>query len=373
MNRDIIRVLALVPYPENTTPSQRFRIEQWAPLLRKRAIEVTIVPFLDKDLMQVLARPGHHATKLGRGAVASFRRFRDVATARHYDAVFIHRAAAIAGPPVFERMLSAIGRPTIFDFDDAIFLTHTADANRGLGWLKFAGKTATICRLSTQVVVGNTFLADYARQFNRNVALVPTSIDVEHYEPSVRNHRNGQNAKIVVGWTGSSTSQTHLEQFVPVLKKVKERRDIEIRVISNRRPSIDGLDVNWRPWDPETEVAEIGQIDIGIMPMPDDDWSRGKCALKALQYMSMGIPTVVSAVGANCEVITQGENGMLASTTEDWVSSLTELADNATLRSRLGLAGRQTVVDHYSKQKCAELFGDVVIATLQRSTDQRKV
>lgn len=367
MTKDVIRLLALVPYPENTTPSQRFRIEQWMPLLSKRGIEVTLAPFLGKDLMQVWVLSGHQASKLRRGALASLRRFGDVASARQYDAVFIHRGAAIAGPPVFERLLAAIRRPMIFDFDDSIFLKHTTDTNRGFGWLKFSGKTGTICKLSTHVVVGNSFLADYARQFNPNVSIVPTSIDLEHYEPSVRSNYNGKNRKIVVGWTGSSTSQTYLEQFVPVLKKVVDSCDIELRVISNRRPSMDGLEVNWRPWDPETEVEEIGQIDIGIMPMPDDDWSRGKCALKALQYMSMGIPTVVSAIGANCEVITQDENGMLASTPDDWVRSIAKLADDVSLRSRLGAAGRRTVVERYSKQRCAELFGDVVVATVRNN------
>lgn len=354
---DNISVCALVPYPVDTAPSQRYRIEQWAPYLDPEGIKVDLVPFVDDRLMELLHKPGHRAAKALASSARFARRCADLMKTRRHDVVLIHRAACIGGPAVLERLVALLGRPLIYDFDDAIFELHTTEANRRFGWLKFPGKTATICRLASHVVVGNAWLADYARQYNSHVTVIPTSIDTELYKPS---HQNGSNGRLVVGWTGSSTSQTHLEMFAPLLRELKSRRNVELRVISNREPVLPGLEYVWRPWAAETEVADVGDFDIGIMPMPDDEWAKGKCALKALQYMAMRIPTVCSAVGANREVVQHGENGLLASNSAEWIAALELLVDDATMRERLGVMGRRTVEEKYSMRRCAGLFARVV-------------
>lgn len=356
-----ISICALMPYPFDTTPSQRFRLEQWMPYLEADGIRVDILPFVDDELMRLLHQPGKNFAK----AIGNLRRlvyrFSDIICARRYDIVFIHRAACIVGPALLERLVAKLGRPVVYDFDDAIFMLHTTAANRRFGWLKFPAKTATICRLSSHIVVGNQFLADYAQPYNSNVTIIPTSIDTDYYQP-VQKTSNG---KVIIGWTGSSTSQTHLEMFAPVLREFFAKRDAELRVISNREPELPGIDYTWRPWTPETEVEELSHFDVGIMPMPEDKWARGKCALKALQYMAVGVPTICSAVGTNCEVIHHGENGLLATTREDWIASLERLVDSPQLRIELGAAGRQTVERHYSARHCAQLFAEVVRATVR--------
>lgn len=352
-----ICVCALVPYPLDTAPSQRFRIEQWAPFLKAQGIEIELIPFVDNASMQLLHQPGQQAAKALALASAFARRIADVATARRYDAVFIHRAACIAGPALLERLLAVLRCPVIFDFDDAIFMLHTTAANRQFGWLKFPGKTAAICGLSTHIVAGNSFLADYARQFNPRVTVIPTSVDTARYQPVKKNESR---SRVVIGWSGSSTSQTHLEMFAPLLRQALSRPDVELRVISNREPSLPGISYVWRPWSAETETEELSNFDIGIMPMPDDKWARGKCALKALQYMAMGVPTVCSAVGANCEVIEDGKNGMLVDASEDWNRPIAMLVDDPLLRAMLGEAGRRTVEERYSMDRCAGMFADVV-------------
>ena len=167
-----------------------------------------------------------------------------------------------------------------------------------------------------------------------------------------------------MGWTGSSTSQTHLEMFAPMLREFTSRRDVELRVISDREPVLPGVAFVWRPWSAAAEVAELSHFDLGIMPMPDDEWAKGKCALKALQYMAMGVPTICSAVGANCEVIRHGENGLLAKSNEEWIANLELLIDEPALRERLGAMGRRSVEERYSMSRCAELFARVVRETV---------
>jgi glycosyltransferase involved in cell wall biosynthesis len=352
-----VELCALVPYPVGTTPSQRYRIEQWVPYLEKRGIGVDIIPFADEQMLDLLRKPGHYLSKgLGIASVF-FERGRELRLLRRYDAILVHRAISIAGPAILERLLALVGCPIIYDFDDAIFLLHTSAANKELGWFKFPGKTATICRLSSHVVVGNTFLRDYALQFNDHVTVVPTSVDTDQFKPVARTNSTD---KIVVGWTGSSTSQTYLEAFLPMLRLVTAIPSVELRIHSDRSPNLPGVPFKWREWLAATEVDEIGQFDVGLMPMPDDDWARGKCAMKALLYMSLGIPAVCSAVGANLEVISHGGNGFLATSDEEWASIVRGLVESRELRQEIGVAGRRTIEERYSMRRSAELFANVV-------------
>src|SRR5262245_40516516 len=357
-----ISICGLVPYPVGRVPGQRYRIEQWAPFLEQEGIKIDLLPFADEKLADGLYEPGRIAAK-SMGMVTAFvRRFNHIALIRRYDAVFIHRTACLGGPAVIERFVSLFQRPVIYDFDDSIFVLHTTGTNRRFGWLKFPGKTASICKLSTHVVVGNSYLADYSRKFNSQVTVIPTSIDTERYRPSDKTRRNG---RAVIGWTGSSTSQTYLEMFAPVLRDLVARHDVEIRVISDREPELPGIPHLWRRWSADTETKDLGVLDVGIMPMPDDSWSRGKCSLKALQYMAMGIPAVCSDIGANREVIRHGENGFLAATPEEWLGYLGILIDDRVLCARLGREARKTVEDRYSMRRSAALFGETVRQVLR--------
>jgi len=354
---DLIKLLALVPYPPDTTPSQRFRIEQWRSHLQQQGISVDLVPFANSTLMKLLHQPGHLVAKAAAFGAAFVRRIAHVAAVRRYDVVLIHRAACLAGPALLERAIKLFRKPVIFDFDDAIYLLHTTDANRRFGRLKFPGKTATLCRISSHVVAGNRRLADYASRYNPSVTVIPSSVDTDWY----REHDpNSANNRFVVGWMGSSTSQTHLEMFAPVLRKMAERHQLEVRIVSDRQPVLPGVDYVWRPWSAQTEAEELSHFDVGIMPIPDDEWARGKCAMKALLYMSMGIPTICSAVGANRDVIRHGQNGFLAMTPEEWLSHLKKLVDDPSLRTKLGDAARRTVEESYSMTRCADLFASVV-------------
>lgn len=366
-----IRLGVLALYPHDTAPGQRFRFEQWLPHLRAEGIEVDILPFADQSLVALMGRPGRLAGKLFGMAKGYARRLRHCGTLYRYDAVLIYRAACIAGPALFERLIPFFPRPVLFDFDDAIWMRHTAAANKRFGWLKFPGKTAAICRLSDHVVVGNAYLADYARTHNSNVTVIPSSVDTDTFRPAPRRHLRGP---VVIGWTGSSTSQTYLEAFAPVLRSVAAIPNVELRVHSDRRPDLPGMKAVWRPWSPDTEAEELAAFDIGLMPMPDDPWARGKCAMKALLYMAMGIPAVCSAVGTNLEVIRDGVTGLLPRSDADWVEGLRRLVEDPSLRHRLGVSARRTVEERFSANVCARSFAAVLRRVVEAgnvATDKR--
>jgi glycosyltransferase involved in cell wall biosynthesis len=331
-------------------------LEQWQPELGGRGIDLSLVPFADDALMRVLHRPHHPIEKARRALGAVARRLKVLHLVDRYDAVVVHRAISIFGPAWLEWLVGRTAKPMIFDFDDAIHLLHTTPANRRVGWLKFSGKTASICRWSRHVVVANEGLARYARQYSTRVSVVPSSVDTERFLPSAR----PVGPRVRVGWTGSATSLAYLEDFAPILREVGHQCPFDLIVHSDREPDLPGIPHEWRRWSPETEAEELGRFDIGIMPMPDNEWARGKSAMKALLYMAMGIPAVCSAVGTNNEVIVHGENGLLARTPADWLTAVRALIESPDLRRRLGDAGRRTVEAHYSKRRCAALFAEVV-------------
>lgn len=357
-----LRVVAFVPYPLGSTPSQRFRLEQWAPVLATQGFSVEFVPFATPDLSQLLYKRGATFAK-ARGIVsASLSLARKLPPPGRFDVAVVHRAMCLVGPAILEKRLAA-GTPLVYDFDDAIHMLHTSDVNRAFGWLKFPAKTATICGLANEITVGNEFLATFARRHGRNVTVVPSSVDVGVYAPGpkrpLRDHP-------VVGWMGSSTSQTYLEPFAPLLAKLA-REGLVVRIVSDRKPAFD-FPCEWKAWSARDEVSDLQDFDIGIMPLPDTEWAKGKCAMKILQYMGVAVPSIGSAIGGNLEVVDDGQNGFLASTEDEWLQKTLRLARDPELSARLGRAGRVTVESRFSSAVCARKFGE----SLRRAASSRQ-
>jgi glycosyltransferase involved in cell wall biosynthesis len=193
-------------------------------------------------------------------------------------------------------------------------------------------------------MVGNSYLAEYAGQFNPHVTIVPTTIDTEKYE--VRQNKPADTP--VIGWTGSFSTIQHLDTLRGALQKLAEREKFRLRVIGTQDYRLEGVEVEAIRWRSESELEDLCPIDIGVMPLPNDAWSKGKCGLKALQFMAVGIPTICSPVGVNTEIIHDGQNGFIAGTEQEWVDKMGLLLRSVDLRNQLGLAGRATVEQKYS-------------------------
>ncbi len=337
-----LRVLVLLPYPTDKVPGQRFRIEQWVPHLQREGLEVTFSSFLAPAAMDVLYGKGRSLSKIRETLRGYLRRVRVLRDLGSYDIAFIHREAALLGSAQMERFV-ARRLPIVYDFDDAIYLGPTNTVNPWAAWLRDSGKTEALCRLARHVTVGNETLAVYARPRANAVTVLPTTIDTEAYV--VRDRR--PNKRPVLGWSGSLTTLPYLASMSDTLLSLRQRIDFELRVIGGAL-QIPGLDVQSRPWRAENEVEDLQELDVGIMPLPDDPWTRGKCGLKALQYMALGIPPVVSPVGVNTEIVRHGQNGFLASTPEEWVERLAGVLADEELRGRLGREARITVEERYS-------------------------
>ncbi len=347
------KVLFMAPYPYDKAPSQRFRFEQYLADL-KQTIDWDFAPFLSLKTWNILYLEGHLFAKAF-GILSGFwRRFLLLFSVFKYDFIFLHREASPVGPPVFEFILSKILRKKIiYDFDDAIWLANTSEQNKIAAFVKYHSKVASICRWAHKVTVGNSFLGNYAKQQNQQVVFLPTTIDLDY-------HKNQTTKKTnpipVIGWTGTHSTVQYLKAVIPVLEKLASEISFEFILISNQDADFEIPNKRFIKWQKETEIEDLSKIDIGIMPLEDNDWSNGKCGFKAIQYMSIGLPSVVSPVGVNKDLIENGISGYLARTDDEWFVTLKSLCENPTLRNEIGEKGKETIVKKYSKQANLETY-----------------
>lgn len=357
------RVLAFVHKPKGISPGQRFRLEQWEPHLRGRhGIELDFEPFESAELTELLYQPGRVREKASLMVADFWRRRLAVLRAERYDAAVLYREVASLGPAIYERVLAHRRVPVVLDFDDAIWLPTPSgprSVNGRFSRLRFAGKTRTIARLASAVTVGNTYLAEWSRRFCRDVTVVPTTIDLARYsvQPSLRNRD-----RFVIVWMGSFSTLKYLELVRRPIERLAAERRVEVRVVCDRpfEPGFAGATNTFVRWTADGEARDIGQAHVGIMPLDDTEYSRGKCACKALQYMAAGRACVVAPVGVNADIVKHGVNGLLAADDAEWYEALRALAEDEALRDRLALRGRATVEDGFSSEVGAAAFAEVI-------------
>jgi glycosyltransferase involved in cell wall biosynthesis len=245
----------------------------------------------------------------------------------------------------------AIRHPLLFDFDDAIFTSPRGDRS-GIAQRRVERRLAAVLSSVRIVTAGNRYLCDYARQYARNIVCLPTVVDTGRYPAKI----HAPMRETTIGWIGHSVNHPYLADLAEVLRSLAADLNIRLLVVSDRDLDIPGVPVENRRWSENTEIADILRMDIGIMPMPDDPWSRGKCGLKAIQYMAAGIPVVCAAVGANLDIVREGVDGYLSSTPQQWREKLAALCRAVDLRQRLGDSARQRVHASYSLQAALPLW-----------------
>jgi glycosyltransferase involved in cell wall biosynthesis len=341
-----MNILFVVPYPPGKAPSQRFRFEQYFQILKEQGWHYSLHSFLDEQTWQILYKPGHVFSKVFGILKGFIRRLLLLLQVNRFDYIFIHREATPIGPPWFEWVVAKVlKKKVIYDFDDAIWIPNTSENNKIAAGLKWHHKVGSICKWAYKVSCGNAYLQNYALQFNQNAIVNPTTIDTVHLHNEVKNQLT---PKVVIGWTGTHSTMKYLDQVVPVLQKLETRYSFEFCVISNKEPDFSLRSLVYKPWRKETEKADLLGFNIGLMPLEDDPWAKGKCAFKALQYMALGIPAVVSPVGMNTEVVDTGRNGFICSTPEEWHACLELLMNNQDLRIQLGREARATIEKFYA-------------------------
>jgi glycosyltransferase involved in cell wall biosynthesis len=356
------KILFVAQHRPDRSPGQRYRFEQFLGHLMANGFDSEVSFIVNEADDKILYQRGNQLKKADVLRRSVQIRKKDVARMNEFDIIFIYREALMTGSTRFERAFRKSNAKLVLDFDDTIWLKNTSRANKRWDWMKNASKTDKLIGLVDLVIVGNDYLAEHARAINPNTVIIPSTIDTDRYD--VRSERTRQ--QVCIGWSGSVSTIPHFERILPVFRELKKRygETIRFKVIGQEPVHYEGLEIETSIWSPEQEAAQLHELDIGIMPLPDDKWSRGKCGMKGLQYMGVGIPAVLSPVGVNTDIIEDGINGFLADSEEDWIEKLGILIENADLRRRMGTAARITVEERFSvnawKDNYVNLFKELI-------------
>jgi glycosyltransferase involved in cell wall biosynthesis len=353
-------IVVLLPYELDTAPGQRFRWEQWVAHLQAGGLGVKFVSCSTPAIGEARRK----GLRLRSAFLFALRYFpwliEALRTAWSADLVVVHRNAALTGPPIVEAILAIFGKPLVYDLDDAIYRPPDVGDNFWARLVRCDWRCGFIGARAALVGAGNQNLCGYMRGFADNVVEWPTTVDTDSYY--LRTPAD-TDAVPVIGWTGSHSTAFYLEMILPVLGELQRQIAFEMLVIGAKVDiAAHGLAGRCVVWSAETEISLVAQIDIGLMPLADTEWARGKCALKAIQYLAIGTPAVVSDVGMNRDVVIDGETGFLVAPGGDWEPALRTLLSDAKLRQRMGAAGRAHVVKNYSAA--------VVAATVARDLRQ---
>ncbi len=344
-----MRALFLTKYGLLAATS-RYRAFQYFDALAYKGWDVTLDPLFSDGYIERLYDTGRRsAVDVGGSLFRRALHLRRLKTAR-YDVIYVQYECLPRLPFALESAFFRSHR-VVVDYDDAVHELYRA---RPL----LHTKISSVMRAATEVIVGNQNLRAYAEQFNRSVSLIPTVIDTTRYSPRASYRR--QEERFIIGWVGTPVTAKFLEMLGGVFQSLDRQFPLTVRCLGVPRGwSIPGVNVEAIPWSEEAERRYIPTFDVGVMPLPNDAFTRGKCGFKLIQYMGCGVPAIGSVVGANCEIIRHGENGMAAANSEQFRCGIEALYLDATLRERLGRAGRRTAEGSYSLSVWAPRFCDV--------------
>lgn len=321
--------------------SSRYRFLQYFPRLEAAGINCMYLPlFGERYLTRLYQKNQKDSWSVAAGYL---RRLRDFLRFRRFDILILEKELFPYVPAIFERILGKLATPYIVDYDDAIFHNYDMSDNRFVR--HFLGrKIDVVMREADAVIAGNEYLASRARKAGSSrVEIVPTVVNLDRY-PYVPLEEGGP---FTIGWIGTPTTFEYVQSIVGALRTACEEIDASLTFVGSGPVDFDGMPVNVITWSRDTEIESLSKFDVGVVPLEDGPWERGKCNLKLIQYMACCKPVVASPVGMNNSVVTEGVNGYFASTEDEWLQRLKLLADDIQLARRLGRNGRARVQEEY--------------------------
>lgn len=352
----MIKVLALGKYG-SLGASTRLRLFQYERLLLSAGLDITFQSLLsDKMLRSRYAHGTYRGLSLVRAYIS---RIQWLLRRRKFDLIWIEKEALPWLPQLMELMLLQ-GVPFVLDYDDAVF--HNYDQHKNRIFRRLYGRRLDgLMAEAKTVVVGNGYLAERARNAGcRRLESIPTVVDLDRYPLPIRTEKS--NRESVIGWIGSPSTAKYLRLASDALGRLQEEFNIRCVAIGAKEEDLVGTPFRSIPWCEDTEVSSLNGLDIGIMPLADTPWERGKCGYKLIQYMASGLPVVASPVGVNNQIVKHGVNGFLASTQEEWIDCLEKLVSDVALRARLGAAGRKRVEREFCLQVQAPRLAEILLA-----------
>lgn len=365
-----MRVLFLCSYPQEAAAT-RFRVGQFVEPLSERDIEMTVSPFLDGGQFARMYESGGKVRKAAGLVPPFFRRLGEVVSSRRYDLLFVQREAMFFGPAVFEWLMQTIGQlPMVLDLDDATYVPYLSPSYGRLGSaLKFFGKTDRLIERAAVVTCGNRFIADHVKSKDTRTVIIPTVVDTDLFSPS-----ENRNDPPVIGWIGTHSTFPSVESIFPVLRRLSEKHQFTLKLVGTGRGSVEvpGVKIENLTWSLEREIADFRSIDVGLYPIvtsasANEQWLKGKSGFKAIQYMAVGIPFVMSPVGVCSEIGVNGQTHLNAESAEDWYNALDKLLSNPELRQKMGERARSHSLENYTVEKWSAVLAEVLFSAVRDS------
>lgn len=349
-----MRVLFLTLYPP-AMPSSRLRVYQYLPYLRQAGIDADVLPAVPEPLFSRLYFSSSRWAKAFYSLLEAAGARRRLKRAGAYDALVIQKALTTSCFKGLAELAIRKSRNIFYDFDDHVLHQPIIQFRSGrLRSLQDQKQNLKLVKAARMVFAGSAHLQRLALEINPNTIILPTPVDTQRFIPAAL---RSDEKRITLGWMGQEAGLTYLESLAPVFSRLAAQYPIQIKVISRlsggRKLSLGTAPVKFVSWNEADEVREAQEFDIGLMPVLDDAWGAGKCGLKLLQYMALGVPGVASRVGANKEIISEHQDGFLASSPEEWEKVLSRLIESPELRHQTGQAAREKVEARYSLQALA--------------------
>jgi glycosyltransferase involved in cell wall biosynthesis len=340
--------------------SSRVRFYQYLPYLEAHGVSAKVAPLLKDQYVRDLY--AGRRTNWKNIFQAYLRRLVHLLNSRHFDLIWIEREFFPWLPSWAPSLLSHWNIPYVVDFDDAVFHRYDLHPN-GIVRTLLGSKIDTIMRRATLVLAGNDYLADRGwRSGARRVEIFPSVVDITRYLATPFR----KNRVFTIGWIGTPTTSKYLHLVCPALERVCRNNRARVTLVGSGPVELGGVPTEIRDWSENTEVASIRNFDVGIMPLPDEPWTRGKCGYKLIQYMACALPIVASPVGVNRQIVDQGISGYLSTTVEDWAQALSDLRDNRTNGEAMGKAGRIKVENQY----CLQVTAPRLLSLLREAAKQ---
>jgi glycosyltransferase involved in cell wall biosynthesis len=359
-----MRVLGLATYPVEAAAT-RFRMIQFIEPLAEQGIELSVYPFLDsRQYGSLYKRSQWPRTAVGL-ALASIRRVRELWRARKADVLFVQREAMMFGPPIVEWLaINLHDCPMVLDLDDATYVSYKSPTYGRLGsMLKWFSKTDDLIRWSRLVTCGNREIAAYVKSKGRQAVVIPTVVDTASFRPPAE--RSDGNVP-VIGWIGTHSTFAYVKTIFPVLERLAREHQFRLRLVGTGEDNvaIPGVEIENLPWKLDLEIGHFQSLDIGVYPIVEDNWSVGKSCFKAVQYMAVGVPFVVSPVGACQDIAESNQTHFIARTDDEWYTHLARLLRDQALRRQVGQAVRDYAERHYSIEAHVPKLADALRSVL---------
>ena len=357
------RMLVLCPFPQGVAAGQRLKYEQYFDDWRAAGYDIDVSSYMDMAMWRVVYQKGNYPAKTLGVLRGHLRRLRDLFRIPDYDVVYVFMWVTPVGTTIMEWLVRQLAKRMIVDVEDNVFIQQDLPAsshpNPIVQYLKGSDKARVLITEADHVITSSPFLNDRCLSMNRRKACtyISSSIDTDRFVPT---NRYANDKPVVIGWTGTFSSVVFLDLLRDTFQELARRTPFQLTVIGNFNYELPGVDLKVIQWTKEREVEDLQSIDIGVYPLPIDDWVLGKSGLKAIQYMAFGLPAVATAVGTTPMIIRDGENGLLVKSNDEWLAALERLVADPNLRKRLGRAARTDAVRNYSVRVIAKQYRDVL-------------